>query len=438
MTRPRQFHPPHFGTIIALALLIRLIVVIVHLSGSDWSSHDPNSEMAWIARNLATGHGFSSPFGPGDSPTAWLAPIGPAIWAACFHALGDVSPASLWAILLINVVASTIAAACLYGVFLIACGTPTRSSPRSWIAFLPILFWPPTLHTVSAAWYYSLQDAALAGLTLITLRWDLSGRRPLASVGVGLTAGLVAYVNPVPLLPLGIYLLLTVKPRGEKLRPLPAAIVLTVMALTLAPWTARNAYQLDRLVPMRSSFGVELLQGNNPDGSVRQNASSLHPALDAVENERYVTMGEGAYTQVAMAEALDYMQAHPYLTLKRTLLRAYVFWCSDITGRWPWNGSSETPHPTAAQQLWVIAKTVLHNLPWMAGLAVCLLGWMRLPQQTTFLWLIILLLPLPYYVTHVSPEYAYPVQPYLLLLVLSAIVRRFTSSGASPADSMPS
>src|SRR5271155_3300550 len=59
-------------------------------------------ETGSIARSLAEGHGFSSPFGVPTGPTAWIAPLYPFLCSIVFRIFGIFSDMSGFVILLIN------------------------------------------------------------------------------------------------------------------------------------------------------------------------------------------------------------------------------------------------------------------------------------------------------------------------------------------------
>src|SRR5690349_6441247 len=59
-------------------------------------------EMGRIGQALATGQGFSNPFGPVTGPTAWEPPLYPVLIAGVFKVFGVYSRASAWMLLTIN------------------------------------------------------------------------------------------------------------------------------------------------------------------------------------------------------------------------------------------------------------------------------------------------------------------------------------------------
>jgi hypothetical protein len=72
------------------ALLVRLFVVaFVFRDQTDPTDHYAQFgwEMGWVARSIALGHGFSSPFFPATGPTALVPPLFPYLIAGIFSRL---------------------------------------------------------------------------------------------------------------------------------------------------------------------------------------------------------------------------------------------------------------------------------------------------------------------------------------------------------------
>ena len=99
-------HSPVWMVLIGLAVRVLYIVIAHSYSFSPlyWSTW----EMANIARALATGHGFSSPFSGQTGPTAWTAPLYPWVISLAFRAFGVFTPAAAFAMLLFNSVFSAL------------------------------------------------------------------------------------------------------------------------------------------------------------------------------------------------------------------------------------------------------------------------------------------------------------------------------------------
>jgi hypothetical protein len=73
------------------ALIVRMVVVCLSFQSIAQVSHDHaafGAEMGWVARSIASGHGFSSPFFPSTGPTALMPPLFPYLLACVFRVCG--------------------------------------------------------------------------------------------------------------------------------------------------------------------------------------------------------------------------------------------------------------------------------------------------------------------------------------------------------------
>ena len=111
---------------------------------------------------------------------------------------------------------------------------------------------------------------------------------------------------------------------------LPALIVPVLMIL---PWTLRNERVLHSPVLIRSNLGLELMVSNNPcaNYSFFNNLEtgcfgSVHPNQSRAEAEKVMKLGEVAYNQAKLHEALAWIAANPGPFLKLTLQRTFSYW----------------------------------------------------------------------------------------------------------------
>src|SRR5215469_8454027 len=91
--------------IVTIALLLRVAwIVLGHTY--KFKTADNNFSFGWemgrIGASLASGHGFSSPFGPPTGPTAWEPPLYPYLTAGVFLAFGIYTKASAFVLLTLN------------------------------------------------------------------------------------------------------------------------------------------------------------------------------------------------------------------------------------------------------------------------------------------------------------------------------------------------
>jgi hypothetical protein len=423
--------------IFGAALAIRLIGLWVLFPSGGWKDVGYGSELGPIAGNLAEGRGFSSPFENGAQPSAWLSPLVPLVWAGVFASAGGMSVAALVVIGIMQCVVSAAACVVYYLIALhlwrmaggVGCLWPLMASTV-------LSVWPMCLKAATVFWYFSWQELAMAVLFLAALKW-VSAQSLRTAVVMGACAAIMALINPVPLviLPGALFVACpaaTSMPSTRTLTPqnqraaqpgllgvsFQFVVACAVAGLIIAPWLIRNAVRLHAFVPIRSSFGVELLQGNNPEGAIMQRRQSLHPALNPVERARFNAVGEIGYNRWAMRSALDYVRAHPGMTARRIALRVYAFWCSDVRGDWAWEARRPWWHEGPVATVKALAKIGLWLFPLTMLVAVAAGGgWAPLPARALFVMLFVCF-PLPYYLTHVSPMYAYAMQPYLLMAAL--------------------
>lgn len=402
------------------------MVLWVLFPENGWSGVGYGSELGQIASNLAEGRGYSSPFSAGIQPTAWVAPLVPMVWALVFKLLGVFSWASLVCLGVLQCLAS--AGACgFYYLILRRLARQTENGLPFWVrgGLGLLMIWPLCLKAAATYWYFPWQECAVAALYWTSLKWlDYPAWR--SALWLGVCAGVAALINPVPLVLLMGTWLLSWRRSLEPSPSPPARIILQwglivgVAGVCMAPWMIRNAVVFGAFVPLRSSLGVELLQGNNPDGAIIQTAHSLHPAVRVEERGKFLSMGERAYNQAALKAALGYIQTHPGMTMKRTLQRAYAFWCSDVRGDWPWQPQVQSP------RRWVgVAKNTIKAGIWIGPVLslIWVMGTGRfkaVPYWGLFVTLFVCL-PLPYYITHVSPMYAYALQPYMIILCAAGL-----------------
>ena len=88
--------------IVGIAFALRVCwIVIGHTY--RFKSTDNNFSFGWemgrIGASIASGHGFSNPFGPPTGPTAWEPPLYPYLIAGVFHVFGIYSKASAFVLL---------------------------------------------------------------------------------------------------------------------------------------------------------------------------------------------------------------------------------------------------------------------------------------------------------------------------------------------------
>ncbi|MCH8275858.1 MAG: hypothetical protein IH851_13835 [Armatimonadetes bacterium] len=415
--------------VFAAALIIRLLCL------AAWTSQHHRvawggAELGFVALNLYEGRGFSSPLSEGSEPTAFFCPFAPALWVAVMYLCGGPSGWSAEVITFLQAFPGAFASAMYW---LIARRVGLRMS--RFPAHMPTVVaavscvWPESLLRLIAAqgWYYVWQEAGVAALVLCAMRWWEYPRlgRGLA---LGAVAGAVGLINPTPVPVFAVALVTPLLTRRHPGIAVARATALSgiVAALFVAPWIVRNAVVFGRFVPMRSNFGIELRQGNNPAGSVRQGATSLNPYINRTERIRFGELGEGEYTRRAFNDAVRYMREHPGTTAGRIGKRMYVMWCTDVFDWWSWFDRPGAKWWNRGNFVGCLQVTTSASA--LIPLAVVLFGLSTgrlrgLPCKLLFLSLF-LFLPLPYYFTSANDFYSAAMRPWLTLLALMVLLRK--------------
>jgi len=409
-------------------------------------------ETGRIARSIAWGQGFSSPFQDTSGPTAWLAPIYPYLLAGVFKVFGVYSTRSAIVILSIN---SIFSALTIVPIFYIARRT---FGPRAalWSGWLAALFPYAWYWAIKWAWETSLATLLLACVFLLCLRmagidsnWKvLVGSASGESSAVapptpatlvesrgelyrpartsewqmfGLLWGLIALTNPSLLswLPFcGLWLLIR-QLRAERTRPIWSALAAGAVCLAvMSPWMIRNYVVFHRFIPLRSNFGAELRMGNG-DNAVGLWRFWMHPSSNVLERQKFQQMGEIAYVQKKKTEAVDFIRSNPLLFAKLCAKRALFFWYG-------------TPRDTGFQLL-TLGRNVGFLLSSILAFGGLWAMWRRRHPATFLFASLLLVAPLVYYVTFPHPRYRAPIEPEMLILMVGL----FSYAETRPKHSAP-
>src|ERR1700730_17172535 len=389
--------------IVTIALLLRVgWIVIGHTY--RFKSADANFGFGWemgrIGASLASGHGFSNPFGPSTGPTAWEPPLYPYLTAAVFHVFGIHSTAAAFVLLALNRLFSVLT--CI-PIFLIARRIFSErvaiGSAWAWALLPNVMFW-------STRWIW---ETSLSTLLLTTIFWlaltleDREGLQPW--IEFGLLWGLAALNSTSLLSFLPAAGLWAWYQRAQRDKRSLAGIVLAsvVFLACIAPWLVRNERTLGRFIFIRDNFGAELRlgNGNGADGTWME---YLHPTQDVYAMRQYQSMGELAYIDMRKRQALDYIRAD-YARFGRLCVKRFIYF---------WAGP-----PKATQPWWM---NDAKNSLFLASSILMLCGLVRgLCLRTSGAWLLfwlILLCPAIYYFVFPAPRYRVPIEPEMTILAV--------------------
>ena len=398
----------------AVALLVRLAVI--PFLYTDWM--DPFVLQHWafglIARSIASGHGFGSPFAD-TGASALLPPVYSYLLAGIFRVFGIETKSAVIAALSLN---SIFSALTCVPVFLLAKQAfgPRVAKWAGWgWAFSPY----GVYYGADWAWSTPLVTFELACIFLFAWRLEKSSR-VRDWILFGAFGGVAALTEPVVLAVVPLLGLWTVYRRYRQRQSWQAPMAAAALAAiaVMAPWFIRNYELFHRFIPVRSGFGLELYMGNN-GYSTRWVNSALHPNHSDAELQEYERVGEMAYMDHKLAQAKNYIRSHPGWYARMTVRRIVYLW----TGYWSFAREYLKDEPLDPPNILVdTTMTVLG-----------LLGLRRVFQRDSSLGvrfaIVLFFFPLPYYFTHPETYYFRPVDP--LIVVLAAV----TIAGGSWAAS---
>jgi Dolichyl-phosphate-mannose-protein mannosyltransferase len=420
----------------ATSLPIMVVVALLLRVGFAWDYVGQNSRHALavlpflqesgnIAASLASGHGFSSPFRIETGPTAWMPPAYPWLLAGIFRVFGVRSYGSFLAAVALNILCSGFTCIPIYFTGKRMSGIAVAAVA----AWLWALFPNTILNTFESMWEASLAALLAAIILWATLAIEKSERwRDWFGYGFLWGVTLLTNVTLISLLPLLLGWLAYRRRRASlsahgsdglaNATFAKPVFAFGIAVLCCVPWTIRNYMVFHRIVPMRSTLGLQMWIGNNenPQEAWKE---ELHPIFNSAERARYIRMGEIDYMQEKQSEALDFILAHPARDVRQ--------FASRFVGTW--SGGTPTPLQDFIRTpgLWFRGVLLFNFFVAIGTAAGLLILW---KQQSAYLFPIAvfpLVFPWAYYLTLVVPRYRLPIDPAVMLLTavtLQAICSR--------------
>jgi 4-amino-4-deoxy-L-arabinose transferase-like glycosyltransferase len=410
------------AVVFLLGFGIRMVVVLAGYREVALGSTDFNLfgwEMGWTARSIALGRGFSSPFLPITGPTALVPPLYPYLLAGIFRLFGVYSVQSAFVTLSLNALFSSLTTIPLY---FLARNTLDARAGR--IASFAWAVYPFAIYfAANRVWDYALTSLLFSCCLLFAQKLHL--RSWSNWIAFGALYGVAALSNPsvCSLLPflllIALYKVWRVGGRWFTKGLLASVAFLAVCA----PWIVRTERVMHTTAFLRDGFWLEFYAGNNGD-TFKSNAESAHPASNANEMRLYLQQGEIVYIAQKHILAERWISGHKLFFAGLCARRATEFW----TGFW-----SLSPRYLASEPL------DLPNIPFCIFLtAFMILGlrrwWRDDPGSALPSLIAVIVFPIPYYLTHSSPDYRQPIEPIILLLVTVGLFGTGTELEDSPEE----
>jgi 4-amino-4-deoxy-L-arabinose transferase-like glycosyltransferase len=386
--------------IVCIALLLRVGWIILGHTYRFKPTDDNfgfGFEMGRIAASLASGHGFSNPFGPPTGPTAWEPPLYPYLTAGVFLFFGIYSKASAFVLLTVNSVFSALT--CI-PIFRIARRMFSEKvaigSAWAWALLPNVMFW-----CTRYVWETSL--SALLVATIFWLTLILEDRDDwLPWIEFGLLWGIVT-VNSTTLLSFlpaaGLWTWYRRSKQGKQ--SLAGVVLASVIFLAcIAPWLVRNYETFGRFIFIRDNFGAELRlgNGNGADGTLMLYLDPMH---DSYAMQQFQQMGELNYIAMRKQQAIAYIKADYPRFAGLCLKRFLCYWAGPPKATDPeWLG-------TAKNSLFLASSALMF---WGLGRALR----QRKPGAWLMFWLV-LFYPAIYYFVYSILRYRHPIEPLITI-----------------------
>jgi hypothetical protein len=360
-------------------------------------------ETGSIARSMALGHGFSSPFGGDTGPTAWIAPIYPAMCALVFKLFGVYSQSSAFVILTINSLFSALTCIPIYKIGARTGGRATGLA-AGWLFAAGIIFmrWASTW-----IWEVSLSALLLSVIFLQTLKLADGGDSRKSWTIYGLLWGGAALINPALLgfLPFAAVWASwqTLRQSGLRVVMQRLAILALVFATFISPWMLRNHARFGQWIFIRSNAGFEFSLANY-HLSNGMGWPGRHPTGNLREYNDYVRLGEIQYIHSRTERAFAFVRRYPREFLELAGIRFWAYWYGTYI-----NYANFTLEPFPTWSYWPLSLLTLLGLITMIA------------RKEPAAWLyaaVVLIYPLPYYLTFAEPRYRHAVEPLLLLIAM--------------------
>lgn len=364
-------------------------------------------EMGMVARSIATGHGIASPFPPDTGPTAWQAPVYPALVAAVFKVFGLFTASSAIVLLGLN---SLFSALTCVPVFFIA-RRATGDRAARWAVWLWALFPYAIYLSAGRIWENALTTLLATALVWFTIELA-EHSTPSRWASYGAVWGITALTNPstCALLPaFGLWFAWRRHREGQRWLSHVIVGALVFVAL-LTPWEVRNVLTFHRLVPLRDNFWMEVRVGNTGDLSDIY-PDWAHPGRNPLELAEYQRLGETMYLAHMRDLSLDFIHRYPgyfvWLTVKRVIYTWTGFWSTNPV--YMKDEPFQFPNTFFCTAMSVFAFLGLRSM------------WRARSEWIGVFVLALLIFPLIYYITHPGIDYRHPIDPLIVILIAAAV-----------------
>jgi 4-amino-4-deoxy-L-arabinose transferase-like glycosyltransferase len=253
------------------------------------------------------------------------------------------------------------------------------------------------------------------GAVLVALL-SRTARRPIASAaGAGVLIGLATLTRPTGLvlaIPLGV----AVAGRSPR-RPAAALVLVVATALTIAPWTVRNAVEMRAFIPVSDFIGSWLAGTYNDQARADEQHPGSSQTFVAGEFDDLDGVPEVERQQELTRRAVGYAADHPGYVAQVLLHNTMRLLNLEGASWWRWQGRTMSLPVWAAD-----AAAYAFYLLALLALAGALTPAAR--RAPAWLWLAPILLFASVILAGSAIRYRAPIEPFLALLAALALTAR--------------
>jgi 4-amino-4-deoxy-L-arabinose transferase-like glycosyltransferase len=398
-------------SMVCFAFILRIAVVASSFNSIAGPSLDHErfgAEMGWVARSLALGHGFSSPFFPSTGPTALVPPLFPYLLAVVFRTFGLYTAKSAFVILSLDSLLSALTCIPVYLSLKYAAGEkPAQLAGWLWAIYPFAIYF-----SGAQVWDYALTSFLFAVCFCFAQRLHLQEGFSVW-FGFGILYGVTALSNPSVLSMFPVLLLMAlwkVKRIGSHwlLRGIVTLIAITVV---LGLWAIRNNRVMHAVSPIRDGFWLEFWAGNSGD-TFTSNPGWAHPASNPVEMQKFEAEGETAYLAHKHTMTVSFVRHHSLLFAGVSIRRAVRFW----TGFWSFRPRYLQSEPLDLPNVFFCTCITLFMLRGISR------WWKEDRTHASPFLMMLIVFPIPYYLTHSSMDYRQPIEPEIVILATIGLI----------------
>jgi hypothetical protein len=296
--------------------------------------HPATVEYGIVANHLVTGKGFAGGgwLGP-EAPTALNTPIYPLVLAGALKLAIQFGLPEASAYLGVELMQAILSGLMIYLIGWVV--THIADSRIGLITaalttiYLPFLYFNKQLSPATLTAFFTILSLSAV---LFLLQKPSFGRAIWTGVLFGiamLAEPILALAIPGAIIIAGIHKYRLAQISDYKPLSATMAVCVVICALTILPWTIRNAVVFNRLIPFKTSFGLNLWMGNNANATgylYTTDGTPIQYTIPASELTKLSALNEADRYALMEREAWAWIASHPVSFVELTAKRFLYFW----------------------------------------------------------------------------------------------------------------